>query len=74
MLSARDLREMRDLAGTTIPQAAKTIGVSVGCVWNFEHGKTKPTDEQLARLGTFYAKAIGKRLTRLWRLTGVTSN
>ena len=62
------LRELRELAGVTIGQAAKAAGVSFGTLWNFEHGKTVPTVRQISILEVFYVaklNARGKRIITL---------
>jgi DNA-binding transcriptional regulator YiaG len=68
MLRAKEIREMRRLAGVSIRRAAKAAGVSDGTVVNFESGRSRPTVQQLALLGELYAQEIQDRLQRLWKL------
>jgi DNA-binding transcriptional regulator YiaG len=68
MLRAKEIREMRRLAGVSIRKAARAAKVSDGTIVNFESGRSSPSDEQLALLGELYAQEIQGRLTRLWKL------
>jgi transcriptional regulator with XRE-family HTH domain len=73
MLRHQEIREMRELAGVSVRQAAKAAGVSHGQLGNFESGKAVPTTKQLAMLGKCYSVEIRGRLVRLWKLIGLMS-
>lgn len=65
------LRELRKLANVTIERAAKSAGVSFGTLWNFEHGKAIPTQEQISTLEGLYVAEIKGRQNRSQQLIEV---
>jgi DNA-binding transcriptional regulator YiaG len=69
-MKPKELREVREMVGVTIPRAARTAKVSVGCMWNFEKGKSTPTEKQLKALMAFYLARINARANRMRELLG----
>jgi len=57
--SARSVRAQRKRLGLSAEQYAKLIGVSPLTVYNWEHGKSRPREAQLAALVA--VRGIGKR-------------
>ena len=68
---ASPLREVREFADETIERGAKVIAVSFGTLWNFENGKSTPTEQQLESLMAFYSAKINARVNRVRELIGV---
>ena len=68
--SARGLKTHREKVGLSAADYAMLVGVTGQTVYNWEQGKSKPRDEQLAALVT--ARDLGKReaLKRLELLEG----
>jgi DNA-binding transcriptional regulator YiaG len=57
--SARSVKAQRRKLGLSAADYAKLVGVSPLTIYNWEHGKTRPRDEQLAALVA--VRNIGKR-------------
>jgi transcriptional regulator with XRE-family HTH domain len=70
MKTSEYLREMREAATGTIVESAVAIGVSVGQLWNFEHGKAVPTEKQVKALSDFYLAKLDARANRVRELLG----
>lgn len=57
--SPRWLKKHRDKLGLSAADYAKLVGVSAQTIYNWERGKAKPQDQQLAAL--VEVRALGKR-------------
>lgn len=57
--SKRGLKTHRDKLGLGAGDYAKLVGVSTQTIYNWEQGKSRPRDEQLAALAT--VRNLGKR-------------
>ena len=57
--SARSVKAQRDRLGLSQVDYAKLVGVSSLTIYNWEHGKTRPRNEQLAALVA--VRGVGKR-------------
>ena len=57
--SARSVKAQRDRLGLSAADYAKLVGVSPLTIYNWEHGKSRPRQEQLASLVAI--RGIGKR-------------
>lgn len=57
--SARSVKAQRQRLGLSAADYAKLVGVSPLTIYNWEHGKTRPRQEQLAALVA--VRGIGKR-------------
>ena len=57
--SARSVKAQRERLGLSAADYAKLVGVSGLTIYNWEHGKTRPRQEQLAALVA--VRGIGKR-------------
>ena len=68
--SSRSLKAHREKLGFSAADYAKLVGVSAQTIYNWEHGKSKPRDEQLGSLVA--VRDFGKReaLKRLELLEG----
>ena len=68
--SARGLKAHREKVGFSAAEYAKLVGVSAQTIYNWEQGKSRPRDEQLASLVA--VRDLGKReaIKRLELLEG----
>ena len=68
--SARGLKAHREKLGFSAAEYAGLVGVSAQTIYNWEHGRARPADEQLASL--LAVRELGKReaLKRLEHLEG----
>jgi len=68
--SARGVRTHREKLGLSAADFASLVGVSAQTIYNWEHGRARPADEQLASL--LAVRELGKReaLKRLEHLEG----
>jgi DNA-binding transcriptional regulator YiaG len=57
--SARSVKAQRRKVGLSADDYAKLIGVSSLTIYNWEHGKSRPRQEQLSSLASI--RGIGKR-------------
>ncbi|MEX0610728.1 MAG: helix-turn-helix transcriptional regulator [Pirellulales bacterium] len=57
--SARSVKAQRRRTGLSATDYARLVGVSALTIYNWEHGKTRPRQEQLAALVAL--RSIGKR-------------
>ena len=57
--SARSVKSQRERLGFSAADYAKLVGVSALTIYNWEHGKSRPRQEQLAALVA--VRGIGKR-------------
>jgi transcriptional regulator with XRE-family HTH domain len=65
-----ELRDLREMSGTTIQQAAKLAGIGFGTMANVERGFHKLSPEQADKLIAAYWRKVSKRLERVAKALG----
>ena len=61
---AKGLRSQRDRLGLSAEGLGKVLGVSAQSVYNWESGKARPRQEQIAKFRTFVRSAKSQRFWR----------